>query len=188
MEIFIEKQLAATAYSFILGLIFGGLYDIIRITHILCGIASYAGEFRGMKRGLLPFFLFFLGDTAFALTVTASFSAFLYWQMNGRFRWFLLVAAIAGFAAYYHTAGRIVMAFSEAITRFLRLAATWIFLKPAAFLLRLLLRIARFLCRLTLGRLFHGVRRTARAIRSHHIRQKFGKDAQLAVLHIKESS
>ncbi len=187
MEIFIEKQLAATAYSFILGLIFGGLYDIIRITHILCGIASYSGEKRGMKRGVLPFTLFFLGDAAFALAVTASFSTFLYWQMNGRFRWFLLVGTVAGFAAYYHTAGRAVMTFSEAITCFLRLVAAWIIVKPAKFLGKLLRKITRFLYRYTLGRLLRLLRRTVRAIQSNRIRKTFGKDVQSAVSHKKES-
>lgn len=176
MEIFIGKQLEVVAYSFILGLIFGGLYDIIRITHIICGIASYSGEKRGMKRGVLPFLLFFLCDAAYVLTVTAAFSVFLYWQMNGTFRWFVLVSAAAGFAVYYHTAGRIVMAFSEAIVRFLRLAALWIVIKPARFILHILRCIFVFLYRQTIGRILLCIRRVVRTVRSVRIRKNFRKD------------
>lgn len=187
MEIFIGKQLHVVGYSFILGLIFGGLYDIIRITHIICGIASYSGENRGMKRGVLPFLLFFLCDAAYALTVTAAFSVFLYWQMNGTFRWFVLMSAAAGFAVYYHTAGRIVMAFSEAIVRFLRLAATWILIKPARLILHILRRIFRFLYRQTVGRILSLVRRGIRIVRSTRIRQRFRKDVYFIVQNKKES-
>lgn len=187
MEFFIGKQLQVVVYSFILGLIFGGLYDIIRIIHIICGIASYAGNREDseagtyMKRGKLPFLLFFLCDAAYVLTVTAMFSVFQYWQMNGTFRLFVLSAVIAGFAVWYHTAGRVVMAFSEAIVRLLRLAALWLLVKPARFLLGILRRMLLFVYRQTAGRAVRLILRGLRAVRSNRIRGKFEKDISFAV-------
>ena len=181
MELFIGKQLQAAAYSFILGLIFGGLYDIIRIIHILCGIASYAPAREGTdgsrrKRGILPFALFFLCDAVYMLTVTAMYSVFQYWQMNGKFRLFLLVSALAGFAVWYATAGRLVMIFSEAIVRFLRLAVLWTVVKPLGFLLSLLHRFFGFLYRQTIGRTAALLCRNLRRLRAAGIRRKFKKD------------
>ncbi len=186
MEIFIGKHLQVAAYSFILGLIFGGLYDIIRISHILCGIASYTGEHRGMKRGVLPFLLFFLGDVAYTLTVIAVFSVFLYWQVNGKFLWFLPMTVLAGFAVYSHTVGRIVMAFSEAITRFLRLAALWLVIRPAKFVFHLIRRIFSFVWRQTFGRILQALRKSVRAVHAAGIRKKFRKDVYTAVAYTKK--
>ncbi|MGN1346663.1 MAG: hypothetical protein ACI4V1_07745 [Eubacteriales bacterium] len=186
MEIFIGKQLQVVVYSFVLGLIFGGLYDIIRIVHILCGIASYSGETAVMRRGKLPFLLFFLFDTAYVLTVIVVFSVFLYWQMNGIFRLFVLLSAVAGFAVYYGTAGRVVMFCSETIVRFLRLAVLWTVVKPARFVFGLLRRTFVFLGRQTVGRLVSWIRRRIWKIRSERIRRKFGKDICFAAVHKKE--
>ncbi len=175
MELFIGKQLQVVVYSFILGLIFGGLYDIIRIIHILCGIASYTDK-RRMKRGKLPFLLFFLCDAAYMITVTAMFSVFQYWQMNGKFRLFVLLSVIVGFAVWHVTAGRIVMAFSETIVRLLRLTVLWIVVKPLRFILKVLRNIFAFLYRQTAGRLVVLLRCGIRSLRSGSIRRKFEKD------------
>ncbi len=193
MELFIGKQLQAAAYSFILGLIFGGLYDIIRIIHILCGIASYAPvredtDGSRMKRGRLPFCLFFLCDAVYMLTVTAMFSVFQYWQMNGKFRLFLLLSALAGFAVWHATAGRLVMIFSEAIVRFLRLAVLWTVVKPVRFLLAVLCRFLMFLYRQTAGRMVCLVRRNVRILRAAGIRRKFEKDIGFVLVNKRKSS
>lgn len=181
MELFLGKQLQVVGYSFVLGLIFGGLYDIIRIIHILCGIASYAPvhpqtDMRRMKRGKLPFVLFFLCDAAYMLTVTAMFSVFQYWQMNGQFRLFVLLSVLAGFAVWHSTAGRLVMAFSERIVRFLRFAVLWIVVKPVRFLLGLVSGCFRFLYRQTAGRIASLLCRTVRKLRTAAIRRKFAGD------------
>lgn len=88
MEFFIEKQLITVLYSTFLGLIFGAAYDIIRIVHVICNIASYSGENRGMKRTKAAFALFFLFDFIYAAAVTLTFSFFVYWNNSGDFRWF----------------------------------------------------------------------------------------------------
>jgi hypothetical protein len=182
MELFIGKQLQTAAYSFVLGLIFGGLYDIIRIIHILCGIASYMPadeEKRPEKRGFVSFLLFFLGDAAYMLTVTAVFSVFQYWQMSGKFRLFVLLSVLAGYAVWHRTAGRLVMAFSEAIVRFLRRIVLWTIVKPVRFLLKILRKSAGFLYRHTAGRAAELLRRGVRSLCMRNIRRKFRKDIVL---------
>lgn len=153
MEIFVQKQLINIAYSFILGLIFGGIYDIIRIVHILCGIASYTGESRGMKRGIVPFLLFFLLDAAYMLITTCVFSVFLYAVNNGGFRLYLLAAVICGMVLYFITVGRIVMLLSETIVRFLRKVFTLFVLKPFGFILKLFRRLICWIGAHTIGKI-----------------------------------
>ena len=176
MELFIGKQLQVVGYSFILGLIFGGLYDIIRIAHCLCGIASYTGDSPGMRRGILPFFLFFLLDAVYMIAVTAMFSIFLYWQMNGTFRLFVLVSVSAGLAVYLRTAGRIVMLFSETIVRLLRTAVRWLVVKPVRGILRVLGRVLAGLYSVTIGQTAKAVLRGIRHIRSVRIRRCLKND------------
>ena len=62
LETFLQKQAQIVATSFILGLIFGASYDIIRINHILCSIVSYDGGKRKTKRGVVPFLILFFTD------------------------------------------------------------------------------------------------------------------------------
>ena len=182
MELFIGKQLQTAAYSFVLGLIFGGLYDIIKIIHILCGIASYApaeADKRPAKRGCVPFVLFFLGDAVYMLTVTAVFSVFQYWQMSGKFRLFVLLSVLAGFFVWHKTAGRLVMAFSEAIVRLLRQIVLWTVVKPVRFFLKILRKTVGFLYCHTAGRAVGLLCRGMRNLCMRNIRRKFGKDIVL---------
>ena len=152
MEIYLEKQLINIAYSLILGLIFGGIYDIIRIIHILLGIASYSGEKVGMKRGTLPFIMFFILDAAYAVTASVIFSLFNYYACNGEFRVFILASVCVGFFVYHVTLGRLVMLFSEAIARILKRVIHYTVVIPTRFVVRITVRIARFVYRNTLGR------------------------------------
>lgn len=159
MEIFIEKQLINIVYSLILGLIFGGIYDIIRVVHIFCGIASYSGESARMKRGVLPFGIFFLLDAAYMLTVTTVFSVFIYAVNSGGFRLYLLVSVIVGMVIYFLTVGRAVMYLSETIVNFLRLMFTLVVVKPIKFILRLLRHIIMWIYLHTLGYVLRCLRR-----------------------------
>ena len=148
----------------------------------MCGIASYAGDRTDpgagsvMKRGKLPFLLFFLCDAVYMLAAAAMFSVFQYWQMNGEFRLYVLAGTAAGFAVWHGTAGRVVMAFSEAIVRLIRLTVRVLVIRPAAFFLRFLRRTLAFLYRRTAGRILYWIRSGVRAVRSDRIRRKFGND------------
>ncbi len=156
MEFFIENQLLNIVYSVILGLIFGGIYDIIRVAQILCGITSYRDGRVEMRLGRnvrgsrTAFVIFILMDFAFMLTVTVMYSFFIYWADNGRVRFYLMLAAAVGFYIYYNTLGRLVMLCSDFIVRLIRRAFTILVVKPIGFILRLLRRVVLFVLNHTL--------------------------------------
>lgn len=137
MEFFIEKQLLIVLNSVILGLIFGAIYDIIRISHIMCAIASYSGENRGMRSGKAAFLIFVAGDFVYVIVVSVMLSFFVYWQNNGVIRSFIVFPCIAGFVVYHVTIGKIVMYFSEAVVRFIRLVFRYTVAIPVIFLLKI---------------------------------------------------
>lgn len=166
MEFFIEKQLLNIVYSVILGLIFGGLYDIIRIIYVLCGIASYQGQKNRIKSGKLPFVIFALLDFFYAMCVTVLYSFFDYWAENGRFRFYILFSVAAGFFIYYNTLGRAVMLVSEAVAAWLKKVFTYVVIKPLAFIVKKLLRLTKFLYSATAGALISAVIRAARIRRT----------------------
>lgn len=176
MEIYIEKQLSVILYSLILGLIFGGLYDIIRIVHILCGIATYQPHRTTMKCGRLPFILFFILDIAYMLTVTVCFSVFQYWQMNGRFRWFVLLSTLIGAALWHKTAGRAVMAVSETLVSLLRRAIHCLVIVPLCFIYRLLRCFLCLLAEHTVLRVLSAVVCVVRRARHSHLRGRLVRD------------
>ena len=91
MEFFIEKQILNIVYSVILGLIFGAIYDIIRIIYVMCGIASYRGGRVSMKRGAVPFVIFALFDLSVIKLFTSVYSVFDYWTENEIFISYIIV-------------------------------------------------------------------------------------------------
>ncbi len=151
MEFFIEKQLLNIVYSVILGLIFGGIYDIIRVVQILCGIASYSDGMivmkpvRHGKRPTPAFFIFLVTDFVFMLTVISVYSFFNYWAEYGRVRFYLMFAAAAGFYIYYNTAGRLVMLCSDFIVRCIRWVFMTVVIRPVRFILKLTERALLFI-------------------------------------------
>lgn len=155
MEICIEKQLINIVYSVILGLIFGGIYDIIRITQVLCRIVSYSGSkgsgYCVMKKGKPAAVVFAVTDSLFMLTVCVIFSLFTYAADNGHFRMFMPFSALAGFVLYYNTLGRLVMLVSDAVARFLTKVFRAVILTPFMWLSRLLGRAFGFVLRKTIG-------------------------------------
>lgn len=179
MELYIEKQLQTVLCSFILGLIFGGLYDIIRIIHILCGIASYSGNCV-MKRGKIPFVLFFVFDIVYALVTTAVFSVFQYWRMNGQFRLFVLVFAVIGFVVWHCTVGRGVMMLSETVANFVRVLFRKFIVLPIRFVLKFLRKSGRFLYRHTAGLVINRVVGAYRWVRSNRIRKMLERDIRFS--------
>lgn len=176
MEIYLEKQLINIVYSIILGLIFGILYDIIRIIHVICNIASYSGKNRFIKREKVPFLVFFVFDVIYMTVVTAVYSLFTYWANNGIFRLFLFIPTCVGFTLYYFTVGKVVISFSEAVTKFLRFVFKKVIVLPALFVMRLAWRIAGFIYKYTVGILIETARKMYMHIRSSHISRSFSKD------------
>ncbi|MBQ4354949.1 MAG: hypothetical protein IJC71_08660 [Clostridia bacterium] len=153
-------------------MIFGGIYDIIRIVHVSCGIASYTGETKGMKRGFIPLLLFFLTDAAYMLTVTCIFSVFLFAVNRGGFRFYLLAGVIAGMTLYLCTIGRLVMLVSETIVRLLRRMADFLLFRPLRFLAHLLFSCICRIGRMTAVPLLFSCRRAAAIHYTEKIRRQ----------------
>ena len=176
LEIDLQKQLIFVVLSCILGLIFGAAYDIIRIVHILCRLASYSGERRGMREGVAAFWAVFVLDALTMLVFGAAFSVFVYAVNDGQFRWFLGAGAAAGFALYHATVGRVVMFFSEKIAAGLRWLFRTLILRPLTWLGHRAGRLIRFVGRATVGRLIRGIRRIGRDARTRRHTQALQKD------------
>ncbi len=165
--------------SVILGLIFGAFYDIIKISHIICGIASYSGENRGMKRGILPCIIFALLDFVYVLSMAAVLSVFVYWQNNGVIRAFILIPCTLGFVLYHNTVGRAVMYFSEAVVRFIRLVFRYTVAIPVRFVLGIIRRIVRFVYTSTLGRIIFVSAEAVDGMRTARYLRKLEDDIRL---------
>ena len=152
MEFFIEKQILNIVYSVILGLIFGAIYDIIRMIYVMCGIASYRGGRVSMKRGAVPFVIFALFD----LSV---YSVFDYWTENERFRAYILVSVILGFVLYRKTVGRAVMFVSEEIARLIKKLIRLVIVKPCMWLFGIIKKAAAFIWSRTGERVICGIKK-----------------------------
>ena len=130
MEIWIRDQINAIMAALVMGVAFGMIYDVIRIIHVLTGVGRYSGfknEKRSLgKRRISGSILIFLLDVIFCILFTVCFAVLSYAFCDGRFRMFVLISTIAGFAAYILTVGRAVMYFSEVIVYYLKLAAGYV--------------------------------------------------------------
>lgn len=176
MEIYIWEEIRNFSYSVILGLIFGGIYDIIKIIQLSCGIVSFFGKDRGMKRGFGPFLIFAALDLAFFLVITVSFSVFLYAVNNGGFRWYLLFGVVLGMVIYHHTAGKIVMFFSETIIRFIRMTVHLLLIKPVLFAARVIGAIFSRLWNHTAMILIRAVQMRAATAYTERVMKRIHKD------------
>ncbi len=155
MEIFIEKQLVSVGYSFILGLIFGASYDIIRMIHILSGTMSFFGREKQVKKGWAPFLLFLITDFIYMSAVSVVFSVFVYIVNFGDFRWYLLFGTVVGFVLYHFSVGRVVAYFSDMLARAIRTVLRYTVVIPGSFLIRAVRCLAAMVYRYTLGILIH---------------------------------
>lgn len=176
LEIFIENQIKLVATSFILGLIFGAGYDIIRITTILCGLVSFAGKKPVERKGFLPFCVRFFVDLSWAAVLSVSFAVFVYAANDGQFRWFIAASAIGGFALWEAGPGRLVTEAARLLSRFLRALFRAAVIVPGAAVLRFFCRIFSLIWRATGEKIERRIRR-ARAIgRTEKFRRRLAKD------------
>lgn len=153
MEFFNEKNLINIVYSVILGLIFGGIYDIIRIAYVMCGIASYRCDTPYFKKSGIAFFLFAVLDLITVLVFTAVYSFFDYYIENMRFRAYILLSAIVGFIIYRKTVCRLVMMLSEWLANIIKKIIVSFVIRPLVFVAHCIERVGLIICRYTIGRL-----------------------------------
>lgn len=156
----VRALFAAVAFGIFLGV----LYDGVRIFRVLCGMPYRGGiphRLAAFRFPLLPAdlatrragkitarahaVLLVLTDFLYALTAGLLFCVFVYWQNNGTFRLYYLLAAAPGFAAYYVTVGRLVLASAGSIVFLLRVLTAYLFLfirVPLVFLAKMVARAA----------------------------------------------
>ena len=178
LEILIKNQVQIVGYSFILGLIFGAGYDIIRILQILCGIMPEDDESDGKISRRVRFCLLLLFDALTMLLFGAAFSVFVYWANDGDFRWFMAAGTIGGFALWHATLGRVVMFFSEKIVALIHRLLRILVFTPILWIGRVTGRFLRFLTRQTLGRLIRAVRRRLAGRRTDAWQKRLARDIQ----------
>lgn len=146
-----------------LGFMLGVVYDVLRITHILCGV-HYVKRFsqderqvadmdlmsvalrRPRKRVLhtMRSVLIFTEDLLFGLVCGVSLVILLYYTNDGQLRALALFGMACGFFVYHQTLGRLIMLFSEVIVLAVRRFVRWtlrLVLMPIQWLALLLYRI-----------------------------------------------
>ncbi len=146
-----------TLYALFLGVSFGVIYDVFRISRAFLGV-SYGGKSAAylyekeypligkleikqskFKSGFLNVAIIF-GDILFFTVCGLIFAIFIYYANDGIFRFQALASIFVGFFAYYMTFGRLVIAFAEIICIFLKII-TKIFLFAIAFPFKIMYNI-----------------------------------------------
>ena len=121
-------------YAFLVGAALGAFYDVFRVLRLLLGLRStsketprarlvFVGEIGASraKNGFFSIVFTALCDLVFFAAATAVYDVLVFHAAYGQNRWFLTLAALFGFLAYFFSIGRLVMRASGAI-RFVLLA------------------------------------------------------------------
>lgn len=124
-----------TLYAFFLGIAFGAVYDVVRITRVMLGV-RYGGRMRSADAlleknypligrvqrkngGRLCAFLrnayVFVSDLVYFTAAGVVFCVFIYYTDSGIFRWQAPAALALGFFVYYRTIGVAVISFAEVV-------------------------------------------------------------------------
>lgn len=114
------------------GFVAAMLYDVFRIRRIAINIPI----------------LWHFEDFFYMVACGVSLSVLFYAQSNGKVRGFAFALAICGFYIYRKTLGRLVMAMSERIIRFVKYILKKVVLPPINFVKKLLLRVLGFVKRI----------------------------------------
>ena len=153
-----SDQLLILAYSLVIGLIFGALYDIFRISRVLFfgnGIGKMSASdkrIEGMIRRIIPersehtaillsklrhikektvTVLIFFEDILFFIISSLFFTVFLFQVNFGQLRLYIYIGAAAGFTVYYFTVAKLSAAVSGLAVSIIRLALFFTFYKIA---------------------------------------------------------
>ena len=113
------------AYSFVLGVFLGVVYDIFRIRRLIfcCekNTKAHSSIFH-RQRMFIEEIVIFIEDVLFWFISAVSMCIFIYYVNSGRFRGVAIFGAVIGFFVYYKTIGKVVMLLSGCIINFLRAA------------------------------------------------------------------
>lgn len=132
MEISIVDQLIVSAMSLVLGIVFGAIYDIVRIWRTFLGIDYESKGVERLRRLKFPLIknpltkkekqgklaqgiVLFITDIIYFLAITIIMIIFVYYVNSGVVRWYIFIGAMLGLLIYYFTVGKIVISVSEYI-------------------------------------------------------------------------
>lgn len=130
-----------TLQAFLLGILLGVLHDANRLVRVICGVHYSEKRFQALYARPLPVVhrpirtreagrlrrgglavLILLQDILFFVAAAIGIVLIQYEHNSGRFRLFVLIAAVVGFLLYYFTVGKLVMLLSEGIVFCLKAA------------------------------------------------------------------
>ncbi len=141
MEISMLALAQMTLRAFFLGIAFGALYDIFRITRVAAGVRYkgialekaeklYLKEFpligsikrreNAVGKKILNLYIA-LGDIVYCSLIGAALCIFFYYTNDGIIRWQGVAAIALGFFLYHITVGAVVISFAEIIYIFLKI-------------------------------------------------------------------
>lgn len=141
----VSEHFRVMLYSVVMGVIFGILYDLIKISRAAIGVASYSGLSKQFYNKRVPgsvisFTVMLVGDLLFAVLCGMIYSLFLFHAIRGQVRWYFLLSSALGFFAYYFTVSRFVMIITESLIFAIKSIIKTLFI-PVRFLLKLVLKI-----------------------------------------------
>ena len=153
-----SEQLLILVYSFVIGLFFGVIYDVFRISRVMLtgngiGKASKSDKrIEGIIKGILPekseqtglwlsklgrikdktvTVLIFIEDILFFIISALFLTVFLFQVNFGQLRLYIYFSAAVGFLVYYFTVAKISAAISGLAVSLIRLALIFSFYKIA---------------------------------------------------------
>ncbi len=135
--------------SLVLGVFLGVVYDVFRIRRISYSVGKEKLKKNNIRERIETAIIAF-EDVLYSLICSIVVCIFIFHTNSGKFRALALFGALSGFYIYYKTVGRLVIACSERIIRFVK----YILRKIYTIFLLPLLHIVKFLIKITIGRLF----------------------------------
>ncbi len=164
MNVSQERLLYILFISLVLGVFLGVVYDFFRIRRVSYSVGKKSNNIRERVEVAIIAF----EDILYSLICSIVVCIFIFYTNSGKFRALALFGALAGFYIYYKTVGRLVIACSEKIIRFVK----YILRKIYTIFLLPLLHIATFLIKITIGRLFSVVFTYMRMKNDIHLAEK----------------
>lgn len=111
-------------YSFVLGVFWGGVYDVFRIRRLAFSFVNISdGKKKTIlykQRDFIERLVIFFEDILYWLICSVSMCIFIYYINSGRFRGVSLIGAFFGFFVYYKTIGKLVMLLSGYVIRLIK--------------------------------------------------------------------
>ncbi len=105
LDFSVKDQLLCCLFSAITGVIFGILYDAVRVIYMIAGIDPHDKK----KMNAVPYALVVFFDLAYMAAVSLAFSVVMYAFAFGKFRVAFGICCLAGFILYYRTLSKIVI-------------------------------------------------------------------------------